>query len=1241
MLTSNTTQSTSSYGRVVSLHFACRISLPIGSSLRVTSSHLWTPDTLSAHDPTSAKAPDETPVSLGEEICAASSVEMVTSPEEWPVWRTRTPVVLFLGHKHGTIQHHRYRYFVVAPSCDAHLIGEFKRPLTLKCRTESGFGKGLVSRHSSVDCVLESLESEDSDKAGFGERNPEGNSRREVIIWENPFKDSDSELQAASSLSVPSLRRNIIVKNEVNTAYRTLDIDNVSAEVVRINDEGKDSNEEHELTSNGVCIDTWNHGEDHSFRPFIERDNINKQNKIKKQQLSRLKLSISDSDFSNLTPGNRTPSGGSLASTTPMGVDQKDEENPINNLSDIRGKKDRIFFVCFHLPVILSKDHDNSKWSACWAESLLAKTDSSYVVQRHETHWVGTVSSANHPIATEEDRAAVTAVLGEMNCTPLFLEEDVIEAHYMGMCKQVLWPAFHNIDLLDLSSSGWIPPGSKSTSRSNNTNEFESASVGSPSSYATSKMESDWDQSRLDGWWNAYLQVNTAFAETLSSMLRPGDIMWVHDYHLSLLPKLVDEKEFITYSGQSVTKKVFFLHIPFPTSQIFRELECGDSILEGMLHCDVIGFHAFDHTRHFLNAAKRILGLTYESLVGGLIGLQYKRRTVLVTMHNVSVEPAMVNAALTLPSVREGSTLLQNKYSGRKVIAGIDIAQRLSGISLKLLAFERFLNDYPVWQEKVVLVQKCLIPGSRRADENNTIQEVRHLVRRIEGKFGKYVIDVEEIVGSSLPIDQRLALWTISDVLMATPIREGLNLLPMEYIFTKKKPATPGVVISSEFSAVSSILNGALRVNPFDIQMTVGNIDTALTMNANEKEGRRVRDAKFVTSSPSNKWTLKVLRDLNDATAVMSSNGYDSDDTNSLKIGSEKIDIVTSTGAFLAQEYERDFSRLDQDAVVDAYKASKRRVIIFDLNGTIVPKEPPGKYFKRDMFGTSGHKPPIMVCQALSTLCEDPNNTVFVVSGDSQENITDSVGNIRNLGLAASNGACFSNPVENGERERSWKYFDLGVDWEAVKRIVVPILSKYTARSNGSFVKLTHSSIGWSYYSCDPEWGSLQASHLVLELEHALRPFAVRFVMIKGIVEIMPRLLNKGLIVKKVLKEVAKRDGNAGVDFILCMGDDVQDEKMFTSVFSFIAESEDIDYTITSPNEEESDMRHIPQDLVQSSVECPVMNSSKGPVYAFTTVVGKKTSHASTFVESQAEVTSLLGKLTDVGQHQNVLGLLN
>lgn len=114
---------------------------------------------------------------------------------------------------------------------------------------------------------------------------------------------------------------------------------------------------------------------------------------------------------------------------------------------------------------------------------------------------------------------------------------------------------------------------------------------------------------------------------------------------------------------------------------------------------------------------------------------------------------------------------------------------------------------------------------------------------------------------------------------------------------------------------------------------------------------------------------------------------------------------------------------------------------------------------------------------------------------------------------------------------------------------MLPVFAKYTARSNGSFVKMTHSSIGWSYYSCDPEWGSLQASHLVMELENALRPFNVRFVMIKGIVEIVPQRLNKGLIVKNVLREVSDRGAVSDVDFILCMGDDIQDEKMFTVSF--------------------------------------------------------------------------------------------
>lgn len=708
----------------------------------------------------------------------------------------------------------------------------------------------------------------------------------------------------------------------------------------------------------------------------------------------------------------------------------------------------RLFFVCFHLPVVVVQNKSTGVWRASWSESILAKTEGSELHSTYESYWVGTVTT-HPPIENEADKEQVRSILQEMNCIPLFLDPEVRQKHYFGFCKAVLWPAFHNIDLLDLSTSGWLTDPSFGGSAS------------------------DWDQSRLDDWWHSYIQVNEEFCTLLSGMVRHGDIVWIHDYHLSLLPKQLSEWE-VTKFGQRMTRKVFFLHIPFPTSQIFRELDAGESVLEGMLDADVVGFHAFDHARHFLNAAKRILGLNYETLAGGLIGVSYHGRTVLLSMSNVSIEPRMVDAALMLPSVTSGMEDLKKKHEGRIIIGAVDIGQRLSGTALKLLAYERLLKDYPVWQSRVVVVQRVMMPGSRKADEAETARELRAMVKRITEKFGPGVIDYKEVAGTSPPMDQRLALWKASDILMLTPIREGLNHWPMEYIYAHKAPEPPGVVITSEFSAVSSILNGALRVNPFDIQNTIITIDKALSMDMQEREGRRYRDIDFVSGSPSDKWTRNVLRDLRDAT--MNNRKQNSSESNSqaaTPMGSftpkaYSTSLVDSTAAFLARESSLAFSALDLNALKKAYDATKRRCIFLDFNGTIVMKEPPGKYLKREILGTSGNKPPPAVLEALKTLCDDPNTTVYVVSGDSAENVFDALGHIPRMGLAVSNGARFSPPLKPGESTRQWRTFDLGVDWDAVKRVSLPILSKYTARSNGSWIKLTSFSIGWSYYSTDP-----------------------------------------------------------------------------------------------------------------------------------------------------------------------------
>jgi len=1174
-----------------------------------------------------------------------SSVALVTSPDDWPVWRTRTPVVVALRNYHGRgVEQHRYRYMVVTPGVNnmANAADEEMSEIEVKV---VGTGTGTFT-------------SPEDHSNGVGV---------EVMAWEDPFYDRESQVNLKGGVStnslpsVPSVRQTF-TNNLANLPYRTIEIDITTAQVkydqrgedLDINNESDKNSNQGQFTHDGIWIDNWNKAEDLSFCPYIVRDGINKQNKAKKlasfdadARESTLSLqtdvpaSISNNQvsFSQLNDVIPIAIEDDAARTTPSSMIVTPRQ-PILSNPNTGQKKQRIFFVCFHLPVIISKDPVTLQWSAAWAESLLAPAEGSSIMRTHEAHWIGTVSSAKYPIATEDDRDAIRAVLADMNCSPLFLEKDKHDKHYLGMCKQVLWPAFHNIDLLDLSASGWIPPETENRTKEKNestndaTGMFNFSKRKFKKSFKpredqhTTGTNSDWDQSRLDDWWEAYCQVNETFATILSTRLQCGDIMWVHDYHLSLLPKLVDQQEYAS-CGRSITKKIFFLHIPFPTSQIFRELECGKAILSGMLHADVVGFHAFDYARHFLNASKRILGLNYESLVGGLIGIQFRKKIVLVTMHNVSVEPKMVEAALKLPSVSDKVAAIRDQHKSRIVIVGVDIAQRLSGISLKLLAFERFLTDYPIWQEKVVMVQKCLLPSTRREDEDKSIKEVRYLVNRIKEKFGPFVIDCEEIAGSSLPIVERLALWKISDVLIVTPIREGLNLLPFEYVFAKKKPASPGVVISSEFSTVCSVMNGVIRVNPFDIEMTVTGIDKALTMDAEQKEGRRCRDTGFVQSTPSAEWMESVLQDLRDATSAIDCNTLE--DTENQE---NSKDLTASTAAFLVREKEMAFTHLDMNSVRQVYDKTSNRVIILDLNGTVIGKETAGKYLKGEFFGEAGHKPTQQVCQALRVICSDPRNTVFVVSGDSQENVVDAIGDITGLGLAASNGACFAPPLKQNETHRQWKYFDLGVNWDAVKKIVLPVFAKYTARSNGSFVKMTHSSIGWSYYSCDPEWGSLQASHLVMELENALRPFNVRFVMIKGIVEIVPQRLNKGLIVKNVLREVSDRGAVSDIDFILCMGDDIQDEKMFTSVFSFIAELEDPTHPTLSPPVIDGGGAPISASVsaYYDEKDVPTLQCAKvgnnTPLFAFTVAVGKKESHAFAYVDDANDVGTLLVKLS-------------
>ncbi|KAL7493464.1 hypothetical protein ACHAWT_002460 [Skeletonema menzelii] len=1239
----------STAGRVVRVHLACRAYLPIGSSLRVTGSHLWDPsESGSAADMSGARrvvaitgqdaytaggsgfaggslgigAPnvvneveaaasgEGTMTPLGKDMASpenvlvgvhdshapyyVSSVEMVTSPETYPIWRTRRPVVLVLTDKKSkresaddmddeddddndsTVLHHHYRYLVVTPGAE----------------TDSAHGLGRFDSDSEMEDINNLLNKTKISSGSLSAlnnftltSNENGGSEFPVALWENPFLSEqtsdnvmgDSEpamsTYSASGSSFGAMTSSVMGNSHVggkrleleDLPYRTLKIDVNTASFIR---NANMDEETLEFTEDGVIIDNWNGHNDATFDAYRLREGLRKAYQER------------DAD---------------MAADGDSGM-----------LIDTQKARKRIFIVCYHLPVIVSKDPETGEWMACWAESILAKTANSAFVSSFDPHWVGTCTTSS-PIENEADRQALRTLLAGMDCTVLFFDEKVRDAHYKGFCKQVLWMAFHHVDLLDSRDPAFGM-------------DFNATSTEKYTDGTLLDLESHWDQRQIIKWWEAFSLVNRTFAAEVTKMVQPDDVVWVHDYHLSLLPRMMSEEE--AKIGSRLTKKIFYLHIPFPVSMIFKEIEFGATVLEGILHADVVGFHGFTDARHFLSSAKRILGLSHDSLEGGLLGVKYKGRTVVVTMSSVSIESEVVDAVMSFPTTISGAAELKSKHSGRAIIAGVDVAQYLSGVSLKLATYERLLQDSPSWRGKVVLVQRCLISGARRLDEARTIREIRGIVNQIRSKFGDAVIDYEEIYGSTMPIDQRVALWKAADCLFSADVRGGLAMMPLEFVFAQKGKDSPGIVIASEFSGTFAILNGALRISPFDMKNTLATVDRALTMSKPEREGRLLRDIDFVSSSGSDKWIQNVLRDLFDQTKAVDEEETDTGDNRSSE--------GKSVGAFLAAEQEEQFTRLRSKSVISAYKSTSKRVIVLDFNGTIVMKQAVDSYLKRDSAGSTMDAPPADVINSLRVLCSDPKNTVFVVSGDNKENVEKAIGDIPGLGLAASNGSCFSPPMQEGAAYRTWLALDLGVDWASVERVALRIMAKFTARTNGSFIKRAHSSIGWSYYSCDPEFGSLQAKYLVIELERELAAFDVRFVNLKGIVEVIPRKLNKGIIVKKILRDVAARNNNAGVDFILCMGDDISDEKMFTSVFSFVSEmNEDYANVVPSPP-----VIQLSQGTLLASqpflLEKPVVrcNNQNEQLYAFTVSVGKKESHASQYVDDATDVADLLVKLS-------------
>ncbi|KAG0376593.1 threalose-6-phosphate phosphatase [Mortierella sp. AD032] len=620
---------------------------------------------------------------------------------------------------------------------------------------------------------------------------------------------------------------------------------------------------------------------------------------------------------------------------------------------------------------------------------------------------------------------------------PIFLDDSRAAGHYEGYCKSVLWPLFHYI-LWDEATDGRIEKKS----------------------------------------WDDYVFVNQQFADAILEQYQTGDIVWIHDYHLLLVPHMLRQK----LPGAAIG---VFIHAPFPSSEIFRCLPKRVEILNGLLGANQIGFQTYSYARHFISCCTRVNG--YESTPRGVDAMG---STVWVGTFPIGIDAERVERQRKAPGVLPKMDAIRKTYKGKRIIVGRDKLDLVKGVLQKLQAYEKFLNDYPEMQGEVVLIQVTSPP----LVENPKLEaKIAELVAHINGTYGSLNFTPVHHYHQHIDRDEYYALLSVADIGLITSVRDGMNTTSLEYIMCQQE--NHGPLILSEFTGTAGSLSGAMMVNPWDYQGVAKVIYDALNLSEADKLLRHNQLHKHVVSHTAQYWAKNFIAEL------------------ILNVGTGEQSTPTPY--------------LDLNVITDQYHKAKKRLLMFDYDGTLTPiRKTPGAAVPQEH-----------MLKALSAMCADPKNIVWVISGRDQKVLEDWLGHIPNLGFSAEHGSFMRQP--GGQK---WVNLTESLDmgW---KNDVIEIFTYYTERTQGSFIEHKRSSLTWHYRMADPEFGAFQAKECQNHLENAvLSKLPVEILVGKKNLEVRPTIVNKGEIVKRLLSQ------HPDVGFVMCAGDDKTDEDMFRAL---------------------------------------------------------------------------------------------
>lgn len=645
---------------------------------------------------------------------------------------------------------------------------------------------------------------------------------------------------------------------------------------------------------------------------------------------------------------------------------------------------------------------------------------------------------------------------------PVFPSKTLYDSYYNGFCNDVLWPLLH--------------------------------------------YQSELVKFRTDTW-NAYREMNQLVAREIAGVAKEDDLVWIHDFHFFLLPKMLRELRPELRIG-------FFLHVPFPSSEIFRELPVRDQILDSLLASNLVGFHDYAYLRHFTISCLRLLGLETEFL-----SIKREGHTT-----KLGVFPVSIDTDLFVRRSRDPKVLGLTKEMSRPyfMFLGVDRLDYMKGLDLKLMAFRNLLKQCPQYREKVGLLQVAVPTRAGVPVYNRLARETARLVGEINGEFSTPTWTPVQYLHSSVSHDQLIALYKSTDALLVTSKRDGMNVVVYEYI-ASQDDERPGVVLLTEFAGALSTLSHTLSINPWDLDDTARKMQIAMEMPKQEKLDRLNTMKDYITNYTATDWAESFISDL------------------------EKQVVETSKGPLPA--------RLDAtalDAICDRVIGlrPKKVVLFLDYDGTIVPIQPSPE------LATLAPESK----QRIRNLCGYPWLEIVVISGRDSRFLGQQFDGLP-LRLVAEHGAKSFDPITRRWKRRVYQ------DRSSWYPTALKIVTDYTSRVPQSFLEKKHFSIAWHYRKSPNDYAELQARKLAEELETGLANLPVNILRGKKVIEVRAIEANKGVYVNAHLEESFPES------VALVIGDDRTDEDMFSALrnrgvsFKVGLESSSADYSIRSQAE--------------------------------------------------------------------------